>query len=724
MKRIAAIFAFLFLLFSIAAAQSGKGADSVRDKELQAVTVSGALPLITESAGKLVLNVAGSPIAAGGNAYDVLLRIPGVLEQHGDLNFTGRSVNVLIDGRPTHLSGDDLKNMLSNMPANGIDKVEVLSNPSAKYDAQGGAVINIRLAKNRNFGTNGTFTSGIGTGRFVKYNEGASLNYRDKKLNIYGSYDYVHNQQYYDNYSLRSVDADATVSEHEYDVRTRNNHAYKWGLDYDLNSRSSLGILLKGSTNFRGRIVRDSSMVMEKSALDSSSSVLSNGYARFFDPSANIYFKTRLDSAGRKELVVNADYFSYNKRWDDGFITHYFNSGGKESEAPLILQDHSPGENIIKSVTADYTQSTVPGIKWEAGLKTTFTTTDNNVSWQQGGEGHWAIDSGKTNHFIYRENIRAAYLIFSKTFKKIDLQAGLRAEQTSTEGQSITLGQSDKRNYFDLFPNLSLQYNPSAKQQFGLSYRKSIQRFGFDYVNPFIVYESQYAYSQGNPGIEPMIIHTIEFSHSYKYKLFTRIGYSHIISPLGPLYRVDSSNLSVISSYGNLGSADLYNASVTSVKNFFRGKWVAVTTAGAFYARYNAASYGSAQVNARATGFFSMTNTIVLPRKIKAEVTLYYFSPIAAGVYSQGSVFSTNIGFSRAILKGMGNLAFNVTDPLNTLVSKANVLSQGLNIQYNNKTESRYANLVFTYKFGNRRVSASKARKSGIEDEKGRMDAN
>lgn len=695
------------------------------NNQLQGVTVTTTAqkPLITMSADKMTLNVAQSSVAAGGNAYDVILRAPGVVDQNGTLSLSGKTVNVLIDGRPVNLSGEQLKIMLTNMPANGISKVEVISNPSAKYDAQGASIINIIMAKNQNYGMNGVFTQGIGTGKYLRANSGLSLNYRNKNINIYGSYDYMHNKRYIHTQSTRILNAETHILTDEYELRNRNNHAYKLGFDYDINKKSTIGILLKGFTNLQNRTVTNTAVVDRlKTNTDSSSTVSTNGNARFFNPSVNLYYKTTFDAAGKKELTLNADYFNYNKGWSDDFITRYYDATGTEYLAPFILMNNSPADNNILSFTADYSHTNSFG-KWEAGIKTAFTKTDNDVLWQQLINNNWSVDAGKTNHFVYRENINAAYLTLAKTIKKFSLQTGLRLEQTNTEGSSITLNQVNKNKYTNLFPNVSVAYAVSAKHQLDISYRKSIQRFGFDYVNPFVIYQNQYAYTQGNPNIQPMIMHSIELGHSFNYKLFTKLGYTRISNVLGPVYRQDPANNAIISSYGNLNTSDVFRATVTSVKSFFKGKWGSINTVGAFYAKYNTASAGAGQENAKVTGFISSNNTIMLPKKIKAEVTAFYFSPIAVGVYQQKAIYTVSVGLSRPVLDSKGTLALNVSDIFNSQRTKNDVITQGVNMKYNNKPESRFVNMVFTYRFGNNKVKASKIRKTGNEDEKSRVGA-
>lgn len=691
-------------------------------KVLTAVAVNAAKPFITQTMDKIVLNVAESPIAAGGNIYDVLSHIPGLITQGSSFQFRGKSVSVLIDDKYTNLSGEDLRNYLSTMPANSIEKIEVIPNPSAKYDAQGGAVINIKTAKNKNFGTNGVFTAGIGTGRYARYNSGLSLNYRNKNINVYSSYDYQHNAQYYDNHTDRFISDGTTLREDEYDIRKRDNHSFKLGMDYDISKKSVFSILVKGMDNFRNRAVSTRSLLGNSgNKSDSLSTVASTGRANFYSPSVNIYYKTTFDSSG-KELKINADYFKYNKGWDDDFATHYFDAKGQEYSNPLFLKDHSPARNTVKSFSVDYTLPTTIG-KIEAGLKTTFTTTDNNVQWQQNNGADWIIDSSKTNHFIYQENINAAYINGSRTIKKFSLQLGLRVEQTNTKGNSVTLGQVNKRNYTYLFPNASLQYAPSDNQQFGFSYHENIIRPGFDLLNPFIIYRSQYDYWQGNPNILPTRSRNFELSYGWRNDLLASFSYSHYLDEAADIFIKGNTPNAVASTSVNLGSADNLNASITLTKSLFNGKWTSSNTAGGFYARYNAVAQAQLN-NGKATAYVSSENMFTLPKGFKGELSAYYYSPMVFDVYHFKSRYWADAGISKNILQNKGSIAINVTDIFNTMIAKFDISSFGIQSYNSNKTESRFVKLVFTYKFGNKNVKNSRSRRTGIEEEKSRMGGN
>ncbi|TGE13473.1 outer membrane beta-barrel protein [Hymenobacter elongatus] len=690
-------------------------------KLLKGVTVTATKAFIEQRAGKLILNVAASPIAAGGTAYDVLGRAPGVLEQSNGFVLRGKSVVVLLDGKYTNLSGEDLKNMLNALPGSTLDKVEVIANPSAKYDAQGGAVINIITTKSRKFGTNGTATVGLGAGQYGRYNAGLSLNHRTAKLNVYGGYDRLENQTYSTIRSERVINQETFISEASREVRHNRNNSARLGLDYDLSKTSSVGVLVRGMLNNRDRDAQNNVQLTPPNSLDVEGSTLRTlGEAQFLSPSVNVYYKTTLDTTGR-ELRINADYFGYHKSWNNDYTTTYWN----ELAGPLpteLRRDNSPANNSVKSLTADYSQPFHKGTL-EAGLKTTFTTTDNDIRWEQATQGQpWTVDLGKTNHFIYRENINAAYASYSRTVRKVDVQVGLRAEQTNTTGTSLTLDQTTRRNYLNLFPTLSAQYNKSEKVQLGFAYRRKIDRFRFDIVNPFVTYISQYRYSQGNPNIRPSFSHNFELTHSYNNMLTTALSYGHHTNVLIDSYRKDDNTQAVVNSFQNFRSAESLDGSLTLMKPWLSNKWMTVTTLGMSFAKVNAGAGSVGLGGARPSVFLSSNHTLTLGKGLKAEVSGNYSSPLTFGGLAFKSRFGGSVGLSKSVLKDAGTLTLNVSDVFNTQQTRYDVLANGINSRNADKIESQFVKLNFSYKFGNRSVKASQRRTTGIEAEKSRMD--
>ncbi len=678
--------------------------------QMSAVTVNSKIPFILQTPDKITLNIASSPIAAGGNVYDAILRAPGMMEQSNALLFRGQNnVEVLINGRPSNLSGDDLKNMLSNMPANRVEKIEVLPNPSAKYDATAGTIVNIILAKNQNFGANYTFTGGAGAGKYFQGNAGLDFNYRNQKMNVYGGYIYTHNKQYYDDNTLTSL-SNYSVNDHEHEVRSRHNNSYNLGTDFYLNKKSTLGFMVNGYYNQRDRNVMDNSVLHINNA-DSASSVATKGKASFSNPSVNVYYQTTFDSAGNS-LSINADYFNYTKHWSDNYVTDYLNG----NLPPTYMRDNSPANNNVYALSADFTHPTKK-TTWEFGVKSSYTKTDNNILWENLIDNSWQTDVTKTNHFIYTENINAAYFNYTRMIKKLRLQLGLRGEQTNTTGNLVTTNEKNNKHYFNLFPTVGLMYMKNTNNIFSLNYKSSITRFGYDVVNPFIVYQNQYTYSQGNPNIQPMLIDRLSFGYVYHQFLSVSAGYTYI-KRLISLEYLQGDNNAVIQTFGNLNHGNSYTLTVTVQKQI--GVWQTVLTGVGGYVHYTN-SNSTESVNNSWLGILQWQNNFNFKHGWSMEENSSYSAPMASGATKISHLFNNSLGLSKSLFKGNGSLKLSVTDVFNSAKPKVVYNNQGIVTNSNSHDETRFVHLTFKYKFGNKHIKANKQHASGVSDLQQRM---
>jgi hypothetical protein len=680
---------------------------------LAEVKVTATKPFIEQQADKLVLNVAASPLAAGGTAADLLGRAPGVLEQGSGYQLRGRTVTVMLDGKLTNLSGEELKNMLGALPANTLDKVELIANPSAKYDASAAAIVNLVTTKSLKFGTNGTATLGGGTGRYGRYNAGLSLNHRTEKLNVYGGLDRLANQTYSSTSAVRAVGAERQLTENSLETRRLQTNNLRLGFDYDLSKTTSVGVLVKGMLTDRARAAESQAQL---GASQPATQVRLAGASQVLSPAVNAYYKTSLGQD--KTLRVSADYFGYARNSHNDYAT-----SALDASAPAdLLRDNSPARNAVRSAMADYSQPLYKGTL-EAGLKAIATTTDNDIRWEQAPAGQpWATDLGKTNHFVYRENVQAAYATFNRTIQKVALQVGLRAERTSTTGTSLTMNQTTERQYLNFFPSVSAQYSRSDKTQFGFSYRRKIERAQFGVVNPFLTYISPYRYAQGNPALRPSLSHNLELSYAYGSLLSAAVSYTRFSNVITESFTKDDATQVVTNSFANYPSADQLGASLTLMQPLLHNKWQTVTTVGVLAAQVQAGP-GTIGVGKASPGaYLSSNHTLTLRPGLKAEVSASYMSPLTFGGLAIRSSYSTNVGLSYAVLKGAGTLTLNVTDVFNTQRSRFDVLAAGINSQNVNKLESRFVKLNFSYKFGNQKVKASQRRETGVEAEKSRME--
>lgn len=685
---------------------------------IKGVTVVARKPFIVVAPNLVTLNVSQSPIASGGSVYDAIKMAPGITEQDGSLSFRGKAVNILINGRPSHLSGEDLKNRLDGMSAGSIEKIEILPNPPARYDAQGGSVINIVLAKNKDYGTNYILTAGGGTGKYAKENTGIDINKRTSKLNLSAGYDFNRGTQYYQSTSVRYLPG-ALLKADEYEERRRNNDGYKLAVDYDISSKTSVGFLFNGYINARDRdVVNTSILHYDANVTDSSQKVFTAGNARISSPSLNLYYKTALDSIG-KTLTLNADFMNYAKRWSDNFTNRYYDAGGGEYLVPYYLKDNSPGRIKVYSLSADYEMPAKNG-KWEGGLKGGYIITDNDVLWENNTGSGWKTDPGKTDHFIYKENVNAAYISYSRPVNKWSLQGGLRTEQTNTEGKSITTGEVNRNSYIHLFPTVNISYTTAKGNALGLVYRKSIVRFGFDYVNPFITYQNAYAYSQGNPHLQPQITHQLSATWSLGQSFLAGFDYIKSIKSLGVSYR--SENDVTISSYDNFNGSQVYYLYVSYYKQLLSVWQLSFMQAfGYFSYDVNTTGYNTAGKNNNPFTSINFRNTLSFKTGWTGELNASYVSALVSGIFKRKPYYSADMGVSKNLLKNKLTLKLSCTDVFNTLTADMKVNYQGVVMDKNKKEESRFLTLTARYRFGNLGIKKNKNRASGIEDIRGRI---
>ncbi|RAJ08837.1 outer membrane receptor protein involved in Fe transport [Chitinophaga skermanii] len=685
-------------------------------KTLKGVEVTGSKPFIVMKNDKIVVNVAQSPITAGQNVYETLLRAPGVTDGSG-LKFRSKTLTVYINDRPTRMSGEELKAYLASMPANTIESIEVIPNPSAKYEAQDAAIVNIVLAKDKNLGTNGTVTAGVGMGRHPRYNGGLSLNYRSKKVNVYGSLDYMNTDIDNSTFTHRYLGQGFEVDDRQFANDKSQSATYKVGFDYTLSKKSSIGAMVRGVYSDRNREMENRSMLeFANTNKDSSSVLLSKGHYTTNAPNANIYYKTKVGKAGN-DLNINADYFQNEKTLSEHFRTDYFDGTAKEAKMNNLMTNNSPGSSRVSSISADYTFH-IKKAKFETGVRSIFTKTDNDAHWENFINGNWEEDLIRNNRFIYKENIYAGYVNMNQSIKKFDFSLGLRAEYTQSEGHSVTLQQTNENDYLSLFPTLGIYYNQSEKQQWSANYSRKIERFGFSIVNPFIIYQSQYAYYKGNPNIRPTFSDNFELGWTYNNEWMASVAWNRYYDVLANTFTKDGDVM--VSTYENMPSANQVTMNLAYSKSLFKNKVYTSTTLGGIYAKYNADA---------ASGLNNSTVSLSVMESVswsfaknwKSEVNAYYQSPLRFGAFDFKDYFIMSLGVSKTILDKKGTISFNVSDIFNTAKQKYASDSYNAHAFVRTNPETRIFRLVFSYRFGNQQVKAAKARRTVMDDVKRRM---
>lgn len=694
---------------------------------LSEVVVVSSKPMVEIKADKTILNVEGTINAVGTDALELLRKSPGVLVDKDDnLSLSGKTgVQVFIDGRPTPLAGKDLADFLKSMQSSNVEAIEIITNPSAKYEAAGNAgIINIRLKKNKAFGTNGSVNAGWAIGTYAKYNTGLTLNNRNKKVNLFGTYNYNKNK------NLGTMNFYRTVSDTLFDqtnsmLSRGNNHNYKVGLDYYINKKSTLGFIVNGSVSdneMEGTSRTPISYIPTNTLVknlhaDNRSDMSRNNF------NTNINYRLA-DTAGR-ELNMDADYAHYNLNNDQYQPNVYYNAGGQTLLSRVVYNMLSPSNINLYSFKTDYEQNFKKG-KLGVGGKISFVNTDNDFKRYNVYTNSKVLDTLRSNRFDYKENINALYVNYSRSFKGFAIQAGLRSEYTNLKGTSI--GQklngggyvhydsAFTRDYIDFFPSVALTFNKNPMSQWGLTYSRRIDRPAYQDLNPFEFKLDEYTFQKGNTNLRPQYTNSFGVSHTYKYKLNTRLNYSHVQDIFAQLIDTAEKSKSFISKQ-NLATQDIVSLNVSYP--FMYKKFSSFFNVSSNYAAYKANFGQGRRVDLDVFSYnLYMQNSLKIGKTWTAELSGFYTSPsIYQGTFESKAMGGLDLGAQKTIWKGKGNIKATFSDIFKTMRWSGTSNFAGQYMRASGTWESQQLRLNFSYRFGNSQVKAARQRKNAIEEE-------
>ncbi|WP_162426003.1 outer membrane beta-barrel family protein [Pontibacter pudoricolor] len=712
---------------------------------LKEVVVEGQRPLIEQHMDKTVLNVENSIAAAGNTALEVLEKAPGVtIDQNDNISMRGRSgVIVMIDGKQVPMTGAELANVLRSMSANSVDKIELITNPSSKYDAAGNSgIIDIKLKRDKSLGTNGSITSSFGYGEKFKANQSFQLNHRAKKLNVFGNYNYV----YRDDFTQLNIDR-TFFDENKnfagnYDQQNRFNFQFKThnarvGADYFLTPKTTLGIVASGyltgidRDNLNRAAGRDASGATDSTFVTNAIA----GHDRE-NHGINLNLKHTIDSTGR-ELTADVDYIIYNNTDEQDFTTKTYTPEGNLKGVPNLLYGTLDGNLSIRSAKVDYTQplTSING-KLDAGFKSSLVSADNNLEFYNRTNGGNIFESEKSNHFLYDENINAAYLNTSKKWDKMSLQLGLRLENTNAKGEQLseTVKEEDRKldhNYTQLFPSAFVGYTLSKKHDLGVSLSRRINRPSYNQLNPFKNYLDPSTYSAGNPYLAPETSYSFEFTHTFDQRIVTKLSYSYTSDPIIQVLQQDISQKEenkepakiVKQSFENLDRSDYYAISVTvpfSVGNWFNS----VNNLTSYYSAYSGYIANNKLENSQLSFNINSNNTFNLPNGWSAEATGVYRTAEAYGFLDVEPVWFASAGVQKQLWEKKASIKLSVSDVFYTNKTNGATTINNYAENFYQVRDSRVATLTFNYKFGKAQASAPRRRTGGAEEEKNRAGGN
>lgn len=697
-------------------------------QSLDQVTVAAKKPYIERQQGKLVLNVESSINSAGSSAFELIEKAPGVnVTSNDNITLNGKQgIVVQIDGKITPMSGTDLANYLRGIPSASIDKIELISNPSAKYDASGTAIINIKLKKDMRIGTNGSINASYGQGVYPKTSEGISVNHRNKKLNVYGSYNFSYRKGFNNLELYRGFYNNDTFLT-AFDQRNNiifpvKNHIARAGIDYNINKRNAVGIVVNGMSNkFNPQGLNISDVLGENQVPVSRFETENKSFDNWYNFSANANYKHVLDTAG-SEITVDVDYAHFGNKNEQNFTTRYFALNNVQFQDPYILYGDVRGGLDIYSVKSDLVKQLKKKRKLEAGLKSSYVVADNNLKFFDRSSGTDIYDSLKSNHFIYDENINAGYATWSGEFGKWNIQTGLRAEMTHVVGKQLVNNKSFDTTYLQFFPNIYAGYKLNEKNTVEISYNRRIDRPGYDQLNPFKFYLDPTTYKEGNPYLRPQTTHTIETAYLWNQQIYASLGVSRTMNNITEIIAPSATEQNVtVQTNINLRKVDLFYTNI-SVPVDIAKWWHSTNNIGAYFAEYTGYVARTA-IDKRGNFAWNVNtvNTFTLGKTVSAELTANYRAKEIYAYDIIQPIWFVSAGIQKKMLNNRAVVKLNVSDIFFTNKITADVAFTDYTENFVVKRETRVATIAVSYKFGNTNVQGSRRRSGGAEDLKQRV---
>jgi hypothetical protein len=695
------------------------------DVKLKGVTVAAKKPMFEQKIDRMVINVKNSITDAGGTALDVLEKSPGVSvnRQNNTIAVNGKNgVVVMINGKISYMPVDALVQLLAGISAGNIEKIELITTPPAKYDAEGNAgYINIVLINNPNAGANGSYFLTAGYGNKELGGAGINFNYRTSKINLYGNYsfDYNHSIQTGTGFTQLTKQGNIITNTSFSDRDAiRQIHNIRLGIDYQVDSATIIGALISGYDNHWKMTAINGATVRQNNMLDTTINTIDNEINHWQNVMANLNLQHTFKPG--KVLYFDANYIYYKDNNPNAYSNVYY----KGSNEYLFNQDITSGKITpinIKVLSTDYTTPLGEKITMEAGAKISLSKFTNNVSVQNLQQGTWITDSSLSANYLLKENIGAAYTSFTMNLSsKITMKAGLRYEYTTSNLGTTEIANIVNRKYGELFPTFYISKKMNDDNSVNFSYSRRITRPTFNDLAPFTVFFDPKTFFTGNPALQPAIANSVQASYIFKNYIFS-LSYTHENNTIESFQtqRIDTVNNMLYLSSENFKYEQYVTISFSlpftvtkwwSMQNNINGNWRQVNTI-----------YNNSAVQLAVFDYdINSIQHFALPKDFSIELTAFYSSASYFGTDKLKPIYQVDAGLQKKFSNKKDILRFTANDMFNSGTSyrfvddlpiEGTILRGSLNfglVAYK---------LTYTHNFGNKALKDKRDRSTGAEDE-------
>jgi iron complex outermembrane receptor protein len=693
-------------------------------KDLTGVTISAKRPLVEQRIDRTIVNVDASITNVGTSALEVLEKSPGVaVDKDGNISLKGKAgVLVLVDGRPTQLSGADLANLLRNMNSSQLDQIEIMTNPPARYDASGtSGIINIKTKKIITAGINGSASVSYAQGRYPKTTEGFNFNYRQGKVNLFTNLSHNFQERYTtldinrNIFNSNSNTIDKFFRQEANRVGRGNAYSAKVGVDFFATQKTTLGAVINlNSRNISSVNPSITNIFNASKDLESVTLAQVNSESEWNSVSANLNFRRALDKKG-KEITSDIDYVKHGMHNDLFMVNSYDDANGNPYRKADTLTGFLPQDISVYSARVDYLHPMKKNARFEAGIKSSMVSTDNNASYDSIEFGRVIHDFNRSNHFIYEENINAAYVSLSTPLsKKITGQFGLRLENTNAKGRQRSTGENFDRHYTQLFPTAFFQYKASDKSTFGANFGRRVSRPSYQSLNPFIRFIDRYSFSQGNPNLKPSISNNFELSHTWKNQITTTLNYTYVTDMIAEV--IQQKGQEAYDMPANVASLNQFGIAVNA--NTPINKWWTSTINVNVYRDNYKGLVGITPIELKATSFVLNTaQQFKITKTLSAELNGRFRNGWLDGVLRVRPIGFVGAGLSQQVLKSRGTIRLTARDIFHTQRLKGRAQYGNVDYEIRQVNETQVVTLGFSYSFSKGKKIAPVKRTAGSANE-------
>ncbi len=691
-------------------------------EQLNEVTVTSNKPVVKREVDRIVFNVENTVISQN-SSWNILRQTPGVIMMNDELKVRNQATTVYINNRKVQLSSEEVRSLLENYQGENIKSVEVIHNPPASYDAEGGSILNIVTSKNVSVGYKGNVNAGYTQGVFPKYNFGTSHFYKTKKLNVHASYNFTPKKEFkntLNNTNFMDDTGIVSVWDTDFDQIIRSNtHSAGLAIDYGFNDNNTLSF----TSNALFQPKRDADFFQETTirnasgVLDSLFTTQSLFNERKNNISGDLTFKHQFKDQGN--LTVNAHYTNFDLDRNQEVNSDYFQPNGsflRDFNFSTIADQHIE----IKTAQIDYTDY-LGSVFFETGAKGSFIDSESKLDYFLENNGTEFI-SNLSDDYTYDESVYAGYFSLSKDWEKWSIKTGLRAEQTESSGVSVNVSSINDLNYFELFPSIYILHTINENNSLSFDYSRKVQRPRYEDLNPFRTYVNERTIVEGNPNLIPSFSHNLNLNYTLNQEYYFDFYYRDNGRYISTLTFQDNENLILNDITQNVLNSTSYGVDFTYGKSI-TNNWYLYSYVSLFHEDETFLALQSDEFSFKNDFngvYIDLTNYLTLSKdgSFKGELGFVYMSGWLQGNFIKDESTNLTIGLRKSILNNRAILSVSANDLLGNYNSYQNSKYYNQDNRYLYSPETQYIKFGFTYNFGNFRLEDNQRDIDKIERER------